>query len=89
VAAFNSSQHPFGKDCDGSGVMTRNFGECVAVSDGKDLYITLNGMRIAKRGKPGTRHARTWILLEPGWTIRDVGYPPKEILIQHKHVSAH
>jgi hypothetical protein len=28
--------------------------------------------RIAKRGKPGTLHAMTWISLEPGLVVRDV-----------------
>jgi hypothetical protein len=29
-----------------------------------DLYLVFDGRRIAKRGKPGTLHAMTWISLE-------------------------
>ena len=37
-----------------------------------DMYLTFDGRRIAKRGKPGTLHAMTWISLEPGVVVRDV-----------------
>jgi hypothetical protein len=30
-----------------------------------DIYLIFDGRRIAKRGKPGTLHAMTWISLEP------------------------
>ena len=31
-----------------------------------DMYLIFDGRRIAKRGKPGTLHAMTWISLAPG-----------------------
>jgi hypothetical protein len=37
-----------------------------------DFYLIFDGKRIAKRGKPGTLHAKTWISLEPGVVVRDV-----------------
>jgi hypothetical protein len=37
-----------------------------------DTYLILDGKRIAKRGKPGTPHAMTWISLEPGVVVRDI-----------------
>jgi hypothetical protein len=37
------------------------------VSDGKDLFIVRDGVKIAKRGHPGTKYAKTWIPLEPEW----------------------
>ena len=40
-----------------------------------DLYLVFDGKRIAKRGKPGTLHAMTWISLEPGVVVRDVPMP--------------
>lgn len=43
--------------------------------DGRDIFIVVDGAKIAKRGKPRTRHARTWISLKPGWTVRDIAYP--------------
>jgi hypothetical protein len=41
------------------------------VSDGNDLFIVFKGVKIAKRGEPGTPHAGTWISLEPGYVVRD------------------
>jgi hypothetical protein len=32
----------------------------------------LTGLKIAKRGLPDTPQADTWIMLEPGWMVRDV-----------------
>ena len=37
--------------------------------DGIDLYVLVDGKRIAKRGQPGTPQAGTWISLEPGWEV--------------------
>jgi hypothetical protein len=37
-----------------------------------DVFVLVDGMKIAKRGLPGTPQAETWIMLEPGWTVRDV-----------------
>jgi hypothetical protein len=35
-------------------------------SDGKDIFVVFNGVRVAKRGHPNTPQAGTWIALEPG-----------------------
>ena len=43
-----------------------------------DLYLILDGKRIAKRGKPRTLHAMSWISLEPGVVVRDVPMPESE-----------
>jgi hypothetical protein len=45
--------------------------------DGVDLFITVGGVKIAKRGQRGTPHAKVWIPLEPGWSVLDVDYPTK------------
>jgi hypothetical protein len=42
---------------------------CEIVGDGKELFVLFDGVRIAKRGKPGTPQAGTWISLEPGFTV--------------------
>jgi hypothetical protein len=49
--------------------------QMVCVEEGGQplLYLTRNGIRIA-RGHPDTPHARSWISLEPGSVVRDVGY---------------
>ena len=42
--------------------------------DNDDVFILIDGMKIAKRGLPDTAHAMTWIMLEPGWIVRDVDH---------------
>ncbi len=37
-----------------------------------DVFVLVGGVKIAKRGTPGTAHAGTWIMLQPGWMVRDV-----------------
>jgi hypothetical protein len=48
---------------------------CVEENGEPAIYITHDGVRIAKRGKPDTPQAMTWIALEPGWVVRDHNYP--------------
>lgn len=43
--------------------------DCEVVWDGKDLYVELNGVKIAKRGRPGTPQAGTWVATEPGYAV--------------------
>jgi hypothetical protein len=40
--------------------------------ENNDIVVLVEGMKIAKRGLPHTPQAETWIMLEPGWTVRDV-----------------
>jgi hypothetical protein len=34
-----------------------------------ELYVVLDGMRIAKRGCPRTPEAGTWVSLKPGYAV--------------------
>jgi hypothetical protein len=43
------------------------------VVDGDELYLIWDGARVAKRGKPGTPQAKTWIALVPGYHVIDIG----------------
>jgi hypothetical protein len=58
-----------------------------------DMYLIFDGRRIAKRGKPGTLHAMTWISLEPGVVVRDVPMPESEsgwgMVIEINNVRVH
>jgi len=36
------------------------------VGEGRDLFVEVDGVRVARRGSPGT-----WISLEPGWEVFD------------------
>jgi hypothetical protein len=46
---------------------------CEIHRDGNnDVFVLVDGIKIAKRGLPDTPQAETWIMLEPGWTVRDV-----------------
>ena len=57
-------------------------------SDGADLFLVVDGLRIAKRGDPGTPQAGTWISLEPGWTVRD-REGGGAIEIEHNDIRVH
>jgi hypothetical protein len=45
--------------------------ECRIEFTGEDMFVIADGVKIAKRGRPGTPQAATWVSLEPGWTVRD------------------
>jgi hypothetical protein len=49
-------------------------------SDGRDVFVVYNGVRIAKRGQPNTPQAGTWVSLEPGYRVFDKGYPEKLVV---------
>jgi hypothetical protein len=49
-----------------------------ALRGATDLCLVFDGRRIAKRGKPETLHAMTWISLEPEVVLRDVPMPESE-----------
>lgn len=51
--------------------MRRTRHECVMDCTGDDIFIVFDGMKIAKRGYPGTPQAMTWVSLEPGWQVLD------------------
>jgi hypothetical protein len=34
-----------------------------------DVYITVDGKRIAYRGQPDSPQAKTWVSMEPGWVV--------------------
>ena len=38
---------------------------------GGDLFVVVDGQRVAKRGRPGTQASRAWIPLMPGWSVFD------------------
>jgi hypothetical protein len=52
------------------------------VCTGRDIFIVCDGVRIARRGSPGTPQARTWVSLEPGWRVLDKG--KRQIVIEYK-----
>ena len=49
----------------------KNIPKTEIVGDGHDIFVVRNGIKIAKRGHPDTPQAKTWVSLEPGWTVRD------------------
>jgi hypothetical protein len=48
-------------------------GKAAIENDGADVFVTFNGVRIAKRGKPETPEARMWVSIEPGYAVLDGG----------------
>jgi hypothetical protein len=55
---------------------------CVLDCTGEDIFVVVNGARIARRGYPGTPQAKTWVSLEPGWKVLD-GPGGKTIAIEY------
>ena len=49
-------------------------------SDGIDVFVVYNGVRIAKRGDPNTPQAGTWVSLEPSCRVFDKDYPANLIV---------
>jgi hypothetical protein len=45
---------------------------CEIQNEGQDVFVVVDGVKIAKRGTPYTALANTWIVIEPGWTVREV-----------------
>ena len=46
-------------------------GGVAGVREGGTFFIEVEGVKIAKRGLPGTPQEGTWISLEPGWEVTD------------------
>ena len=59
----------------------------VECTDDGSMFIVFNGVRIAKRGHPKSPQAKTWVSLEPGWTVLDE--PDGIIAIVHEGVRVH
>jgi hypothetical protein len=57
-------------------------------SDGRDIFVSVDGVNIAKRGRPNTPQAKTWVSLEPGWSVIDIG-GLREIEVRYQGVAVH
>jgi hypothetical protein len=53
-----------------------------------DMFVVVDGVKIARRGYLGTSQAGTWVSLEPGWEVVDDGRR-NTIAIKHNGVSVH
>ena len=54
-------------------------------STGSDVFVVGRRREDRERGRPDALRAKTWVSLEPGCTVRDVGYPPEEREMQKGH----
>jgi len=61
---------------------------CKAEITETDIFIVYNGVRIAKRGNPDTPQARTWISLEPGFTVLN-NFDLTELVVMRGGVRVH
>jgi hypothetical protein len=43
--------------------------ECTIESERSNLFVVFEGVRIARRGTPGTPEAGTWVPLEPCYEV--------------------
>jgi hypothetical protein len=58
------------------------------LNDGEDTFVVADGVTIAKRGRPGTAHAGTWISIEPGWSV-SFNERQSELLVKYEDVQVH
>ena len=58
-------------------------------SDGIDVFVVYNGVRIAKRADPNTPQAGTWVSLEPGYRVFDKGYPQQIVVERGGKIVSH
>ena len=69
-------------------VMSKDPPTVEMISDGDDLFVVVNGVKVAKRGRPGTAQANTWVSLGPGWTVLDRNYPEEiEVMFEGVRIS--
>jgi hypothetical protein len=59
------------------------------VTEGDDLLIVFNGLRIAKRGHPHTPQAKTWVSIEPGWSVFGGDVAGGQTIVQREGVRVH
>jgi hypothetical protein len=62
---------------------------CEMIVDGESIFIAIDGLRVAQRGESGTRHAKTWVSIEPGWSVLDVGTDMRSISVTYNGASVH
>jgi hypothetical protein len=62
---------------------------CEVIEDGGSIFVVIDGIRVAQRGEPGTRHAETWVSIEPGWVVFDVGEGMRSISVTYSGASVH
>jgi hypothetical protein len=60
-----SADHVLG----GANMTTKPKPICTIEADGHDMFVIWNGVKIAKRGHPGTPQAGQWVALEPGFKV--------------------
>jgi hypothetical protein len=61
------------------------------MGDGTDVFIVVDGVKIAKCGHPNTPQDKTWISIEPGWIVQDYGGGPEGdgIRVTYNEVRVH
>ena len=57
--------------------------EAKVVNDGIDIFIVFGGLKVAKRGRPGTPHDGQWVSLEPGYVVFD-GQDLETIIVEYR-----
>ena len=59
------------------------------VGEGKDLFVEVDGVRIARRGYPNSPQAGTWVSLDPGWEVFDGEDFESIITVKHTEAQVH
>jgi hypothetical protein len=68
--------------------MTKRIPVTEIVGGGIDIFIVVDGVKIAKRGRPDSAQDKTWNSLEPEWSVLHVNFP-EAIEVTHNGVRVH
>jgi hypothetical protein len=61
---------------------------CEVHHEGDEVFLLVDGVKIAKRGMDAVDVAMNWIVLEPGWVVRDANRG-LEIEIKYEGATVH
>jgi hypothetical protein len=62
---------------------------CEVIDDSESIFVVIDGIGVAQRGEPGTRHAKTWVSIEPGLVVFDVGADNRPISVTYSGASVY
>jgi hypothetical protein len=54
--------------------------EVKMITEKRDMFVVVDGIKIAKRGRRNTPQAGTWVSIKAGWEVLD---GDRSILIKH------
>jgi hypothetical protein len=57
--------------------------------EGGEIFVIFDGVKIARRGHPGTLQGRTWVSLEPGFVVHGGTEADPDLVVERNGVALH